>query len=244
MEGREGLSPHGRGNPLGRCAPARRCGSIPARAGKPIPFKPGLVVQGVYPRTGGETVVATGFTNSASGLSPHGRGNLLLAQPHNGGTGSIPARAGKPGASCGNRAHLWVYPRTGGETLGANYSGSIWEGLSPHGRGNRAVIPFAYGYTGSIPARAGKPGSRRRGRGYTRVYPRTGGETAFFNVMQREFSGLSPHGRGNLPSSTTRTLRPGSIPARAGKPLPGSLCLFEHGVYPRTGGETRKCALR
>ena len=52
-----------------------RGGSIPARAGKPEVGLPLAECTGVYPRTGGETIIATRYAKEQPGLSPHGRGN-------------------------------------------------------------------------------------------------------------------------------------------------------------------------
>ena len=174
----------------------------------------------------------------SAGLSPHGRGNLWLWLWLGCRFGSIPARAGKPAqpGECLRQAR--VYPRTGGETeLLANLL-PAHTGLSPHGRGNPDNLYSQSRQRGSIPARAGKPyGCQHRGRS-CRVYPRTGGETMPRGERKNIITGLSPHGRGNLPLYVLRDNRGGSIPARAGKPVLRPPAGVRIRVYPRTGGET------
>ena len=85
------------------------------------------------------------------------------------------------------------------------------------------------------------------------VHPRVGGETGMRSSRTPE--GPSPRGRGNpLPreeaalrrvhprvgGETTRSSRPGSIPAWAGKPSGWSRG-SEREVHPRVGGETVEC---
>ena len=56
-----------------------------------------------------------------------------------------------------------------------------------------------------------------------RAYPRTGGETLITTLDHLTATGLSPHGRGNLPALEALDLPEGPIPARAGKPYAASL---------------------
>ena len=257
-----GLSPRGRGNRSSPVALACWRRSIPAWAGKPRSPASNRTALRVYPRVGGETLLAELRTVAKAGLSPRGRGNHrryphVLAQ-----RGSIPAWAGKPARhpSCANklrvyprvggkpRAHspmlgvTWVYPRVGGETNHMQ-SGSLSAlGLSPRGRGNhRWTIVAGCGYR-SIPAWAGKPKSRTIYLALLRVYPRVGGETRAQRIKRLAYKGLSPRGRGN-PSAAYQALGvQGSIPAWAGKP--GRSCRRgrREWVYPRVGGETTAAA--
>ena len=112
------------------------------------------------------------------------------------------------------------------------------EGLSPHGRGNRAGECAGAGCAGSIPARAGEPPPGTQPRGSRGVYPRTGGGTSWRSGGVRPRIGLSPHGRGNRLGFLGRQGGMGSIPARAGEPGPASASGSPPRVYPRTGGGT------
>ena len=187
---------------------------------------------------GGETAAVGGASGACNGLSPRGRGNR---QPGAGGIcvlRSIPAWAGKP-----PRASAWstsdkVYPRVGGETDEAAHDAENAAGLSPRGRGNRAVpdqIDFAYG---SIPAWAGKPYAATPACPPLAVYPRVGGETVVLRKCLSTQDGLSPRGRGNRLQLCVALIADGSIPAWAGKPERTSSIERKVEVYPRVGGET------
>ena len=75
----------------------------------------------VYPRVGGETGGRGCKSGRREGLSPRGRGNLLVADQHRFRSGSIPAWAGKPTWPESNRRPSAVYPRVGGETCKGIY---------------------------------------------------------------------------------------------------------------------------
>ena len=219
-----GLSPHGRGNHGGVQLRGSPQGSIPARAGEPVPLGRSEEAAGVYPRTGGGTAAAATSTAAQGGLSPHGRGNHGIAWGGVGADGSIPARAGEPPAApkCGSPYR--VYPRTGGGTEATFIVQSEESGLSPHGRGNRGEnVPVGHcEFGGSIPARAGEPRKLPVEQSHVRmeVYPRTGGGTDW------------PPGAG------CGRPRWRSIPARAGEPWPPGAGRAARRVYPRTGGGT------
>ena len=175
---------------------------------------------------------------SAGGLSPHGRGNPSSSVLIIFNVGSIPARAGEPVASSRMRTGSGVYPRTGGGTNEFRSATSCEMGLSPHGRGNHVLDSHAEHPHGSIPARAGEPTASPSPRSGRRVYPRTGGGTGRVPPAFSYGEGLSPHGRGNPLGAYRRSIRRGSIPARAGEPRPRSRRARSVRVYPRTGGGT------
>ena len=93
-----GLSPRVRGSLWLAYGADPFAGSIPARAGEPITQSFGAVSIGVYPRACGGADTAAAGLYEAEGLSPRVRGShtdtAKLARRH----GSIPARAGEPGA--------------------------------------------------------------------------------------------------------------------------------------------------
>ena len=111
-------------------------------------------------------------------------------------------------------------------------------GLSPRVRGNQPGTLPNVNHAGSIPACAGEPMDRDRGKESWRVYPRVCGGTdreARFDVSEM---GLSPRVRGNPYCATDSTGLTGSIPACAGEPSPvGSPCPPAR-VYPRVCGGT------
>ena len=136
---RVGLSPRGRGNQRERSPHSRRGGSIPAWAGEP----PARVVMEprirVYPRVGGGTRYKAAVRAAHRGLSPRGRGNQAKPVEPSLNNGSIPAWAGEPQSDDISESLIWLYPRVGGGTaLPTVYAVDV-TGLSPRGRGNRAL---------------------------------------------------------------------------------------------------------
>ena len=112
-------------------------------------------------------------------------------------------------------------------------------GLSPRVRGNLGFAPELQIELRSIPACAGEPRPIVRWAWSTRVYPRVCGGTRNGTAQRRQWRGLSPRVRGNLPAHPLRILHPGSIPACAGEPLPPYSRLLPAKVYPRVCGGTR-----
>ena len=91
-----GLSPRGRGNLCEVYVLDAQGGSIPAWAGEP--WRPTMTAFAwtVYPRVGGGTRWRCRRTPSRLGLSPRGRGNLLVEVIPYSFPRSIPAWAGEP----------------------------------------------------------------------------------------------------------------------------------------------------
>ena len=233
-----GLSPRGRGNPVAWLRRQHEGGSIPAWAGKPGRGRGRGGGRKVYPRVGGETQIEGDACGQTAGLSPRGRGNLLLGHRGTGLLGSIPAWAGKPSGSAASTTSRRVYPRVGGETIAAAGDHAILGGLSPRGRGNPPPARAPGAGAGSIPAWAGKPATIRLLCRSWRVYPRVGGETHHRRHRLLMRQGLSPRGRGNHCCGGSPGRSVGSIPAWAGKPTIAPLRRHAIMVYPRVGGET------
>ena len=131
----------------------------------------------VYPRVGGGTSESCALSSPFKGLSPRGRGNLLLSCGSISVPQSIPAWAGEPFPLTRCRQGFRVYPRVGGGTIDRNEAREALGGLSPRGRGNLfRMTGVAYGGR-SIPAWAGEPRGRKGHGGHRKVYPRVGGGT-------------------------------------------------------------------
>src|SRR5690606_27438263 len=146
------------------------------------------------------------------------RGNLPRTRPIARQPGSIPARAGEPAHRCAGSRLEWVYPRSrGGTFLTFRYDLCRW-GLSPLARGNPRGASGAAVCMGSIPARAGEPGTAQRMRASARVYPRSRGGTPEQIIVPKSRTGLSPLARGNPTHGGRDFAVVGSIPARAGEP--------------------------
>ena len=133
---------------------------------------------------GGGTKPCRAACPRLSGLSPRGRGNLIISVLIGSGVRSIPAWAGEPVVLTLKVLSKAVYPRVGGGTGLHVTDRAKSEGLSPRGRGN-------------------PPCDRTRWH-WIRVYPRVGGETLLFPAftdrhlgLSPRVNGLSPRGRGN-----------------------------------------------
>ena len=233
-----GLSPRGRGNlfQARRGQPHRR--SIPAWAGEPGTLACRRRAVSVYPRVGGGTLQIFGERKRDEGLSPRGRGNLLL--PLYGGrtSGSIPAWAGEPRSPARHLPTGQVYPRVGGGTAPLFAGETMSSGLSPRGRGTLHVLRQRKRDERSIPAWAGEPTGARWTDAFREVYPRVGGGTSPDGVTTRTCSGLSPRGRGNRTLFVFGSISHRSIPAWAGEPDPRPKRQRPVKVYPRVGGGT------
>ena len=172
--------------------------------------------------------------------------------------GSIPACTGKPPSWQRILRGSRVYPRMYGETEQVGKAVWVWEGLSPHVRGNPAAMGARLDADGSIPACTGKPrrccGAAMSRWVYPRmygepatavtpgfsleVYPRMYGETPASPPDTAHISGLSPHVRGNQRRPHRRHGHAGSIPACTGKPSQAPSIRGGSAVYPRMYGET------
>ena len=231
-----GLSPRGRGNRGGTLRTGRRCGSIPAWAGQPLPEGNYDRKNKVYPRVGGATLYLRISKTNLTGLSPRGRGNRTCWSKALRREGSIPAWAGQP-APVESLLYLnKVYPRVGGATWSGLRSESGTGGLSPRGRGNQGQ--GGPGRRRSIPAWAGQPLLLPAETPTGRVYPRVGGATDSAFIPYRVTQGLSPRGRGNHEAHGSVQVLEGSIPAWAGQPLRPNMDGSSIEVYPRVGGAT------
>ena len=198
----------------------------------------------VYPRTCGGTASHPLSACLGPGLSPHVRGNRGGKPSEEPLRGSIPARAGEPFDFAFSIASLRVYPRTCGGTACTNVLPLSHVGLSPHVRGNRECAPFRFYCPGSIPARAGEPRRTTCVHTVPWVYPRTCGGTAVSVRSAGAATGLSPHVRGNPPSTAPGPIPDGSIPARAGEPCVRVRDWYRTRVYPRTCGGTASAPSR
>ena len=240
----KGLSPRVRGNRSRTRYRRPRWGSIPARAGEPLPAEKLSKAQEVYPRACGGTILSGADLTDATGLSPRVRGNRRLRACACLGVGSIPARAGEPcnldrfGGLC------WVYPRACGGTASTSAWSALSRGLSPRVRGNphheRDCLPGR----GSIPARAGEPPSVAAQDLRFGVYPRACGGTGPPTVPGGLMcTWVYPRACGGTvaDSASARVMSAdqGSIPARAGEPALGIRAASTRSrVYPRACGGT------
>ena len=130
-----GLSPRGRGKRRVFFPQLVDVGSIPAWAGETqTDIGIGLVTE-VYPRVGGGNGNQPAIATADGGLSPRGRGKLVLAFSPLPMPGSIPAWAGETCKGGSTTSHCKVYPRVGGGNGLPAIRRDVAQGLSPRGRG-------------------------------------------------------------------------------------------------------------
>ena len=234
-----GLSPRVRGNPDHDAHPHATTGSIPARAGEPVPPLTDREIVGVYPRACGGTRVVVIPASAVMGLSPRVRGNPAPDVGPVVNLGSIPARAGEPPRGARSRSGRAVYPRACGGTANPSRGMAPRLGLSPRVRGNPAGFQIPGHLNRSIPARAGEPVPDTARDQCDRVYPRACGGTSVAATSSWTWTGLSPRVRGNRSAEHPLHRCPGSIPARAGEPAIHIGPSSPPGVYPRACGGTQ-----
>ena len=91
----DGLSPRGRGKPEGTATHGKRRRSIPAWAGETVSRRRKSKPTRVYPRVGGGNAIPFTTPTPAAGLSPRGRGKLVIDRDGQLADRSIPAWAGE-----------------------------------------------------------------------------------------------------------------------------------------------------
>ena len=226
-------------------------GSIPACAGKPGVIQTATFDTRVHPRVCGEAAASAAVNRNASGPSPRVRGSPAVRPTRRPDRRSIPACAGKPSTSSRARTTPRVHPRVCGEASNMIMSDRNRVGPSPRVRGSRLRPDGAGDAAGSIPACAGKPRSAEPVTGFDAVHPRVCGEATSMSVCGEASAlcaeinseqGPSPRVRGSPDRHGHPGGRRGSIPACAGKPLPGAARKLSSGVHPRVCGEARIAA--
>ena len=125
-----------------------------------------------------------------------------------------------------------------GGTVRNESSVLVHGGLSPRVRGNLQALLLRFFSHRSIPACAGEPGTARKTRSVSGVYPRVCGGTNPCASPVTTGVGLSPRVRGNRNAARGVAVRIRSIPACAGEPLLKVLVMVQFPVYPRVCGGT------
>ena len=149
---------------------------IPACAGKTRRLWAWRPPSPAHPRACGENVLAASSASSTPGSSPRVRGKPPCERAGPPVRGLIPACAGKTSARSGTRATRRAHPRACGENVMLVRGSNGIVGSSPRVRGKLPVLGLEAARAGIIPARAGKTGQVRHGRGLARDHPRACGE--------------------------------------------------------------------
>ena len=227
-----GLSPPVRENPGMLFFIIMRLRSIPACAGEPRDAVFHHHATAVYPHLCGGTEVNYPSDGNDAGLSPPVRGNRCPAAGGTWGQRSIPACAGEPRRTSGNRHSGEVYPRVCGGTKRSSTRQSPPTGLSPRVWGNRGRGSYCGLSTASISACVGEPGRRAAGKSFPGVYPRVCGEPPARYPGAWHYGGLSPRVRGTKRSSTRQSPPTGLSPRVRGNPVELQVDLRRQGSIP------------
>ena len=214
-----GSSPLTRGKPGAGLELDLRPRLIPAHAGKtssPPSWEPG---RAAHPRSRGENFLIVNVERKVGGSSPLTRGKLPHRERGAEGGRLIPAHAGKTlcrGWHCHGRG---AHPRSRGENSPCTTSWLIRLGSSPLTRGKRHEVRGQGCAAGLIPAHAGKTPSTCPADRRSRAHPRSRGENAHPEPVDRAGVGSSPLTRGKPVDGGGHGGDAGLIPAHAGKTL-------------------------
>ena len=172
-----GLSPLARGHHVQVSGPRDETGTIPARAGPPARANTARPRRRDYPRSRGATDRVRGCVPFVRGLSPLARGHRGPEAGEMETPGTIPARAGPPDTEAPPGYSGGDYPRSRGATLVTPFILRFVQGLSPLARGHPYPFICLRIHPGTIPARAGPPGSSSLVWALNWDYPRSRGAT-------------------------------------------------------------------
>ena len=234
-----GSSPLTRGKPSARLNQLRDTRLIPAHAGKTATIARLRAGSRAHPRSRGENHEVGPPPPVCLGSSPLTRGKQGRGPRGRGGSGLIPAHAGKTSSS-GRWPHKErAHPRSRGENLLIPAESLRKLGSSPLTRGKRHKSVTVMHKLGLIPAHAGKTGRVLIARNQLRAHPRSRGENAAEETAVDIHLGSSPLTRGKLGSKSRLPYAGGLIPAHAGKTPDRRDGHGGRRAHPRSRGENR-----
>ena len=190
---------------------------IPAHAGKTTTVVGGVLSVAAHPRSRGENDVRDDDNRPFLGSSPLTRGKR-----------SRPTRAGR-----GTSAH----PRSRGENGAPGDEADVEKGSSPLTRGKPPPGQRRPHGRGLIPAHAGKTSLSRLIPSLPWAHPRSRGENPEDGAGSETCAGSSPLTRGKPFALALAGLRPGLIPAHAGKTIRARPITAGRSAHPRSRGE-------
>ena len=214
---RRGSSPLTRGKHVTDVTRARRCGLIPAHAGKTRGWSVVPQASGAHPRSRGENSSRVNGKPALQGSSPLTRGKQTPWGEWAYALRLIPAHAGKTRAGGPHDGGLGAHPRSRGENCSTNCPSTQTSGSSPLTRGKPWTTATRRFPARLIPAHAGKTRHVARAVQKVRAHPRSRGENNRSPCGWIRASGSSPLTRGkpHTPRPSSRASR--LIPAHAGK---------------------------
>ena len=191
-----GSSPHTRGAPVVAGFGLVPGGIIPAYAGSTMGCPCRSIRRRDHPRIRGEHDGSSHRLTLRTGSSPHTRGALVYTMSLVVCSGIIPAYAGSTVSGLYKMHAKRDHPRIRGEHREIPFTERLLPGSSPHTRG--APLPVRRGarQRGIIPAYAGSTFSSLIYSSFGRDHPRIRGEHLYFEGIEADLSGSSPHTRG------------------------------------------------
>ena len=192
-------------------------GLIPAHVGKTK--RMAAVSQRIraHPRSRGENQIKLSHAQVGAGSSPltwgkHvDRGDVLVR------IRLIPAHVGKTASPRSSSEEIQAHPRSRGENQALGYPARRPVGSSPLTRGKSCAGSGAMVMVRLIPAHAGKITVPEATHANSQAHPRSRGENVWSVVSVGMCGGSSPLTRGKCHAALSINLRPGLIPAHAGK---------------------------
>ena len=137
------------------------------------------------------------------------------------------------------RGAYWAHPRSRGENRSRGSMICPRGGSSPLTRGKQTPLFFPTCNARLIPAHAGKTRSPVMARRARRAHPRSRGENAYANSLNKNGTGSSQLTRGKRPHDSMPAVLEGLIPAHAGKTPAAASPHSCQGAHPRSRGENR-----
>ena len=194
---KEGRSPRGRRNLVGRLERHDERGSISAWAEEPWRRMLRQRSRRVDLRVGGGTESPRSDHFSSQGRSPRGRRNPSVLTSGTAFQGSISAWAEEPHDVIASSSVARVDLRVGGGTVMARCNPDAKSGRSPRGRGNQTAARELMACGGAISAGAEEPRGPAAASHGLGVDLRVGGGTLYGSVVVIVSNGRSPRGRRN-----------------------------------------------
>ena len=176
------------------------------------------------------------FERNTMGPSPLARGKLDVTAVNYDARGTIPARAGETTPQEPRIGPQRDHPRSRGGNAAVRSARPSVLGPSPLARGKLNTGVCFWHLNGTIPARAGETPETCGFILSPTDHPRSRGGNGVKVLEQVYRDGPSPLARGKPHRTTTSSLEPGTIPARAGETCRGprrTTCSRDH---PRSRG--------
>ena len=190
-----------------------------------------------HPRSRGENMVSLVSGRAFSGSSPLTRGKRFSVGAGLRIVRLIPAHAGKTTRRSSPGPPEAAHPRSRGENSTPAFSRACIAGSSPLTRGKPGHASHDHGFSGLIPAHAGKTLVSEATPEDSGAHPRSRGENTSRAILNPALAGSSPLTRGKQQGDYRPMLELRLIPAHAGKTSPGRRSRPCCRAHPRSRGE-------